>query len=177
MVKLQFQRFGHRPPPFLDLLFRAEIENPHERPMWFLFPLIMEEPMEFDELLASAVEISEFSGKGFLRVARFLGDRSFQAMRLSPQASVRIDEFTVTFMGDLQKAEVAVPVIVTECLMIGEQNAESWFPVDLTSASHVEVVEEPGAIVASKDTPMAKAVPVNIGNSRILKLTIPLKNS
>ena len=102
-VKLQFMEFGLRPPPFFDLLFQADIENPGAQPHWVLFPLYLDRSSGFGQLLASAVEIFELPGKGLLRIARFLGDGSFQAMRLPPQARVRIHEFPITLIGDRQR--------------------------------------------------------------------------
>jgi len=174
-VKLSFVKFGLRPPPFTDLLFQADLQNRDTRPHWFLFPLYLSQPSEFGRFFASAVEIFELPGKGQLRIARFLGDGSFQAMRLLPDAQVRIHELPITFIGEPPKTEVTVPVILAEQLCIGDQLAEDWFSIDLTSSREAEVTEEPGAIVASQDTPGAKPVSVTPSGVRTLGLRIPIE--
>ncbi len=174
-IKLHFIKFGLRPPPFIDLLFQADIANPGMRPHWFLFPLYLDQSSEFGQFLASAVEIFELPGKGQLRIARVLGDGSFQAMRLPPNAKVRIHEFPITLIGEPPKTEITVPVILAERLNIGDQRAEDWFPVDLTSSREAEVTEEPGAIVASQDTPGSRPVSVTPSGVRTLALRVRLK--
>jgi hypothetical protein len=159
----------------VDLLFQADLENAHTQAMWFLFPLFLDESSEFGQFLASAVEIFDLPGKGQLRIARFLGNGSFQVMRLPPQARVRIHQFPITFIGEPPKTEIAVPVVLAERLSIGDQPAEEWFPVDLTSTREVEVTEEPGAIVASKDTPGARPIPVTLFATQMLTLHVPFK--
>lgn len=172
-VQLRFQKFGLRPPPFVDLLFQADLENTHTQAMWFLFPLYLDASSELGPLLASAVEISELPGKGQLRIARFLGNGSFQVMRLPPRARVRIHEFPITFIDEPPKTEIAVPVVLAERLSIGEQPAEEWFPVDLTSTLEADATDEPGAIIASKDTPGARPIPVTPFGTRMLTLRVP----
>jgi len=174
-VKLQFQKTGLRPPPFVDLLFTAELKNTNAHSLWFLFPLYMDETSEFGQFLASAVEISELPGRGRLRVARFLGNASFQVMRLPPGAEVRVHDFPIVYIGEPPKDELTVPVILAEHLSIGVQNAEDWFPIDLTSTPQAEVDEDPGAIVASQDTPGAKPVSVTASGTQSLKLCIRLR--
>lgn len=176
-INLQFLGFGLRPPPFIDLLFQADIENISASPVWFLFPLYLDQPAQFGRFLASAVEIFELPGKGQLRIARFLGDCSFQAMRLSPSARVRIHDLPITLIGEPPKTEITVPVILAGNLSIGDQRAEDWFQLDLTSSREAEVTEEPGAIVASQDTPGAKPVPVTLSDERTMRFSIPLKKT
>jgi hypothetical protein len=173
-MKLRFQKASLRPPPFVDLLFEAELENTNGCSLWFLFPLYMDESLEFGHFLASAVEISEPPGRGQLRLARFLGNGSFQVVRLPPGAHVRVHELPITYIGEPPRKELNVPVILAEQLRIGDQNAEDWFPIDLTSTPQAEVTDEPGAIVASQDTPGAKPVSVTLSGTQALKLCVRL---
>lgn len=173
-VQLLFQKYGMRPPPFVDLLFQADLENTNPRALWFLFPLYLDESLEFGQLFASAVEISELRGKGLIRIASFLGDGSFQVMRLPPGSRVRIHEFPITFNGEPPK-EISLPVVLAEQLHIGEQLVEDWFPVDLTATREAEVTYEPGVIVASKDTPGVRPIPVTTIGVQKLALPVSLR--
>lgn len=174
-VQLQFMDYGLRPPPFIDLLFHAEIENPAAKPVWVLFPLYIDPSSAFAELLASSVEIVELPGKGLLRIARFLGDGSFQAIRLPANARIRIHQLPITYIGEPPKTEITVSIIVAEKLNIGDQPAEDWFSLDLTSSKEADVTEEPGAVIASQDTPGAKPLPVTPSGAHSLHLRIPLR--
>lgn len=165
-----------RPPPFVDLMFQADLENPGTLPTWFLFPLYLDESLKFGELFASAVEVSELRGMGWLRIASFLGDGSFQAMRLPAGARLRITEFPITFIGEPPQ-EILVPVVLAEQLKIGDQPAEEWLPVELTSTREAQVTNEPGAIIASKDTPGVRPVPVTALRTKTLTLRISLKEA
>jgi hypothetical protein len=166
-----------RPPPFVDLRFLAELENTEPRPLWFLFPLYMSGPAEFGRFLASAVEVSEPPGRGRVRIARFLGDGSFQALRLPPGARVRIHDFPLTMIGEPPRGEVAVPVMLAETLQIGDQRAEDWFQLDVSSEREAEVTDEPGSIVASQDTQGARAVPVTASGARTLTVRVAVDRS
>lgn len=172
-VKLKFLRFGLRPPPFIDLLFQADVVNTEARPLWLLFPLYLDQPPEPQPLLASSAEIFELRGKGQLRIARFMGNGSFQATRLSPNARVRVREFPITLIGE-PPTQITLPVMLAEQLKIGDQGAENWLPIDLTSSREADVTEEPGAIVATKETPGAQPVPVTPSGTRTLSLRVPL---
>jgi hypothetical protein len=114
------------------------------------------------------------SGKGQLRIARFAGNGSFQATRLSPNARVSIRELPITLIGE-PPTQITLPVMLAEQLKIGDQLAENWLPVDLTSSREADVTEEPGAIVATKETPGAQAVPVTPSGSQILTLRVLLR--
>ena len=175
MVKLHFQKFGLRPPPLIDMLFEVEIENSSDQMMWYLFPLYLGEFSEFGQLLASSVEISELSGKGQLRVARFLGKGSFQAMYIRPKARIRIHEFAITLVDDPPKTEVTVPIILVEQLNIGDKPAQDWLPIDLTSPLKADVTDEPGAIIASQGTRGANALPVTPSGIEVVTMQISLK--
>jgi hypothetical protein len=176
-VRLQFQKFGMRPPPFVDLLFQADLQNTSVQPLWFLLPLYLDESSDFQLLLASAVEIFDLPGTGRVRIARFLGNGDFQLMRLPPGARVRIHEFPITFVGEPPRTEIVIPALLAERLNIGEHPADEWLPVDLTSMLEAEVTEEPGAIIASKDTPGARPVAVTLVGTEFIRLQVPLKKS
>jgi hypothetical protein len=174
-VNLQFLRFGLRPPPFIDLLLQAEIENSEAYPLWVVFPYYIEPSSQFGKFYASAVEIFELPGKGTLRIARFMGDGSFQTMCLFPGAHVRIHEFPITLVGEPPKSEITIPVILARRLHIGEQPAEKWFPVEMISSLEADVTEEPGAIVASQDTPRAEPILVTPSNVQRMNVNIALR--
>lgn len=176
-VRMQFQRVRLRPPPFSDLVFILELENTEPAPLWVLLPLYLRPPSEFDRFLASAVEISEPPGTGRVRIARFLGNDSFQALRLPPGARVRIHDFAVSILGTVPEGEVTVPLVLARDLSIGAQRAEDWFPIDLTSETQAEVTDEPGAIVASQDTPGAQPVAVTPSGARTVVVRVPLRRA
>jgi hypothetical protein len=173
-VKLKFRRFGLRPPPFTDLLFDMEVENTEDRCLWILLPLYMAQSAEFGPFSASAVEISEWIGQGKVRIAQFLGDGSFQMMRLPPGARVSIREFPITYVGDPPQREMLVPVILAEQVRIGEQNAEDWLSLDLSSTPDACVAAEPGAVVASQDTPGARPVSIATSSIKPIELCVQL---
>ena len=63
-----------------------------------------------------------------MRIARFLGDGSFQAMLLPPKARVRINEFPITFIDEPPKTEITVPVTIAEKLISATSVQRIGFP-------------------------------------------------
>jgi hypothetical protein len=171
---LIFRRFGQRPPPFIDLVTELELVNSSDVIQWFFLPTYLDPQSPFDELQASSAEIYQLPGSGPVRIARFLGANSFQALRLPPHGRILVHDFPITYMGEPpRRGTVQVPVKRADGWRIGGQTAEEWLPVDVTSAANAEVTEEPGAIIASKENLGGAALPVTlIGASQ---WTLPLK--
>jgi hypothetical protein len=165
-VKLISRGVGRRPPPFTDLLFDVEAANTGDSALWFVLPLYLETPPAFGPLLASSVEISEFRGAGAVRLARFLGNGSFQLLCLAAGARVKLDGLPMTVTGEVPAAALAVPMMSARELRIGDQLAETWLSVDLLVSSNADASYEPGAIVASQDTPGVRPLPVQLAGVR-----------
>ena len=173
-VTLTFRSFGDRPPPFTDLLFDVAIVNTETTALWFLLPLYLDARAELGPLLVSSVEISELSGSGRVRVARFLGGGSFQALRLAAGVRVTIRDLPITLSDKPPASELAVPLLSAQGLRIGDQPAEDWFTVDLLSSSNADITFAPGAIVASQDTPGVRAIPVAMSGVQARALCVRL---
>ncbi len=172
-VKLQFMGTRFRTPPFVDLVFDAVLANGEAGPLWFLLPSYLREDSGFGEFRVSSVEVFEPPGTGRVRIARFIGSAGFQALRLPSRAEVRIHGLPVSVHGEPPERDAAIPVLMAGEVMIGKEAAERWLPVDVLSGASAEVKEEPGAIVASRDTPDLKEVVVTL--SRVRTLAVPME--
>lgn len=172
-ITLTFRTFGERPAPFTDALFDVEIVNSANASRWFLLPLYLDSAT-LGPLLASSVEITELSGTGRVRIARFLGNGSFQALLVASGLRVMVRNLPITLVDGPPATDLAVPLMIAEGLRIGEQPAEDWFKVDLQSSSDADVTFKPGAIVASQDTPGVQAVPVSISGGRVCATCVRL---
>jgi hypothetical protein len=175
-ITLRFRRYGMRPPPLADLLFDVVLHNEDTSAVWFVLPMFLGPIPEFEHLVASSVEVFELPGEGIVRIARFLGGGSFQTLRLPAGATVRISGLPITVAGRPPRADITVPVILARQLKLGTHTADEWLPVDVTSAKEAKVTEDPGAIVASKDTQDGKALPVTLSGARTLSVRVELKS-
>ena len=171
-VNLIFRGFRQRPPPFADLLFDAELANPGLTTLWFLLPLYLDATGSLESLRASSVEVSEFKGRGCVRLARFLGSGSFQLLRIAAGVRVKLAMLPMTVVGALPAGEIVLPALTAGTLRIGEHPAEKWLPMDLTMSSDVEAGYEPGAIVASQDVPGGGTLPVSMAEVQLSSLHV-----
>lgn len=159
---LIFRRFGQRPPPFIDLVMDLNIVNSSDAAQWFFLPTYLDQQSGFGALQASSAEIFELPGTGRVRVARFLGATSFQALRVPANGHIQVHEFPITYIGEPPRGTVRIPVQQAAGWRIGGQDAEEWLPTDVTSAAQAEVTEEPGAIIASKENLAGAVLPVTL---------------
>jgi hypothetical protein len=174
-IKLVFRGFGQRPPPFTDLLFDVSIPSAPE-PRWLVFPLFVEAPSLLGELLASSVEICSVAGKGRVRIARFLGKGSFQLLRVAAGVRVKLARLPITFDGDALPAEIDVPVLTAQQLRIGGQDMADWLSLDLTTSADADVDCDDPSVAASQDTPGGRALSVDAGDGREVKIHVMLKS-
>lgn len=170
-VSMRFEKFGMRPPPFTDVVVELEVRNTAPTALWYVLPLYFTPGATAEPLLASAVEVSEFKGRGHVRLARFLGGGSFQLLRVPANGHVRIHGLPITLV-DFDPGELRIPVITAARLSIGSTPAENWFRVEMLSAPDADVTFEPGATIASQDTPGAKALPVTLSGDRTETLDV-----
>ena len=159
-VTFSFRGLANRPPPFLDAIFDVSIVNTAAVPLWFAWPLYLDNRVELEPLLASTAQVIELKGRGVVRVAKFLGNGSSQVVRLAAGVTVVIKGLPITLLGLPETREVVLPILSADALRIGSQPAEQWFRVDLLSSGDADVTYEPGAIVSSQDTP--DVVPLSI---------------
>jgi len=174
-VTLVFRGFADRPPPFIDARFDVSIVNTATTPRWYVWPLHLGRRTALEPLFVSAVEVSEFTGRGRVRMARCLGDGSSQIVRIAAGATVVIRDVPITLLGPPPQSELTLPIVSAETLQIGSELAERWFQVDVLTTSDADVTFERGAIVSSQDTPGVQPVPILLGGKAAESIRVPLE--
>ena len=174
-VTFVFRGFADRPPPFIDARFDVSIVNTATTPRWYAWPLHLGRRTVLEPLFVSAVEVSEFTGHGRVRMARCLGDGSSQIVWLAGGVTVVIYRVPITLLGPPPQSELMLPIVSADTLQIGSDLAERWFQVDMLTASDADVTFERGAIVSSQDTPGVQPVPILLGGKAAESIRVPLE--
>ena len=176
-VKFVSMRFGK--PPLVYLTFDLRLRNDSDSQRWFLIPSNLgpgHEPIGSKGGI-DALETFSLSGKGRIKLGRFLGTGGFNAILLSPHADVRLRRFPISYWGELPES-LPLEIVIVKSLKIGNESAESWFGRDRSSSREVDIPSDAGSIQRmgrTKHTPDNKEIVPVIDPERRVELQVSLK--
>lgn len=131
--------------------FRISLVNRHDKPVWFLFPLVTDEPLSKGGVFEYGHEEQPFQGERFdgrggsVVEVKFLGWPGFTAFRLPAHGRIQFEELSVVEPGDCGTSRLSELVVLEagELKVNGKTCLEKWLPYGTTSGSDV-VAKRPG---------------------------------
>ena len=128
--------------------FRVTLVNRHDRPVWFLLPHSLEEPLAKDGIFRNYPDATKqpfgglrFDGKGGSIIqVEFFGRDGFDAFHLPPKGRVELEGWWAGTRGSIKDSEIGKLVVLeAQELIVDERTPlEKWLPYGTMSGQSVE---------------------------------------
>ena len=159
-------------PPLAFLRVDVALRNYADGPRWFLLPVgLGDTPVGTAGGGVSGVEVYTFGEARQVVLGRFYGSGGFKALLAPAGATLRLRRLAIELWG---RPAGAVPVTVTiaATVTIGGEPAEDWFGGPATSAAGAEVMADRGEMIAARDAPNGRELPVALIEAQRLTLLV-----
>jgi hypothetical protein len=154
------------PPPLVDLLFDVTLRNQGDADAWFLVPTSLDTgATEIGGAGVHTIEIYRSGGVDRVLVGRFLGPGGFQAVMVSPAATVTLRAWPISLWDEDSVAAVNVRAVIASGATVGGRPIGAWFPED-HSQRDAEGMWAGSEMLVVEHSPDLVAIPVALEDDR-----------
>lgn len=118
-------------PPHMEYVFNFYIENNTSNALWFLLPFRIEGSLAHDIGGVGGYEIFSLNGDNCI-IGRFIGNKSFFALKINPNNEVVINNLPVNSVTDAMEGDISLTILTTDKLEVNKIAMSDIFPKQST---------------------------------------------